>query len=380
MSAEVSTIEGVAEKPTLRQRLAGFRESYPHFFLLGLLAGFMLVLAVVPYQWVAGPWLSAGEDVPYLLQYFRMGTTTWFVLTVSGMAMGLLIFIMSSGMTLTFGLMSVLNLGHGGFISFGAFCGATVVVALSSWGASGNLFLTIGVLVLAFFYAMIITGALGVFFERVVIKPVYGDHLKQILVTIGGAIILMEMIHVIWGASDVPVPRPQLLRGAVIIDQAIPLIGGAAIEIYRLMAVVVGLILYALMVLTIQRTKVGVLIRAGVESREMVEVQGYRINLLFLAVFVAGSALAGLGGAMWGMYEQIVNAHMGEHLMIMVIVVIILGGLGSITGCFYGAILVGLINLYVGYLEPRLAGIATVGLMVAVLMWRPQGLIPVLRH
>ncbi len=378
MSADISTLNG--SSGGLRQRFADFRETYPHFFVLGLMVGLMLILAVVPYRTIAGPWLEAGEDVPALLQFFRMGFTTWFTLTVSGVAMGLMIFIMSSGMTLTFGLMSVLNLGHGGFISFGAFLGATVVAYLSHWGGSGSLLLTTGVLIAAFFYAMIITGAMGIFFERVVIRPVYGDHLKQILVTIGGAIILMELIHVIWGPTDLPVPRPDLLRGAVIFHEGVPLIGGAAIEIYRLMAVIVGLILYGLMLLTINKTKVGVLIRAGVESTEMVEVQGYRIRLLFLAVFVAGSALAGLGGAMWGMYEQIVNAHMGEHLMIMVIVVIITGGLGSITGCFYAAILVGLINLYVGYLEPRLAGIATVGLMVAVLMWRPQGLIPVLRH
>ncbi|MDN3517088.1 branched-chain amino acid ABC transporter permease [Aquisalimonas lutea] len=380
MTADTSTATDPAAGRGLRRRLSAFREGYPHFFLLGLLAGVTLLLAVVPYGIIAAPWQDAAGEAPRLVRLFRMDIQTWFTLTVSGMAMGLLIFIMSSGMTLTFGLMNVLNLAHGGFISFGAFCGATVVAALSGWGGSGSLVLTAGLLLLAFVYAMVVTGALGVFFERVVIRPVYGNHLKQILVTIGGSIILVQLIQVIWGSTDIPVSRPELLRGAVIINEGVPLIGGAAIEIYRLMAVVVGLILYGVMQLIINRTKIGVLIRAGVENTEMVEIHGYRIRMLFLAVFVAGSALAGLGGAMWGMYEQIVNAHMGEHLMIMVIVVIILGGLGSVTGCFYGAILVGLINLYVGYLEPRLAGVATVGLMVAVLMWRPQGLIPVLRH
>lgn len=380
MTAESSTATDPAAGRGLRQRLSAFREDYPHFFLLGLLVGATLLLAVVPYGIIAAPWQETAGEAPRLVRLFRMDIQTWFTLTVSGMAMGLLIFIMSSGMTLTFGLMNVLNLAHGGFISFGAFCGATVVAALSGWGGSGSLFLTTGLLLLAFVYAMVVTGALGVFFERVVIRPVYGDHLKQILVTIGGSIILVQIIQVIWGSTDIPVSRPELLRGAVIIKEGVPLIGGAAIETYRLMAVIVGLALYALMQLIINRTKIGVLIRAGVENTEMVEIHGYRIRMLFLAVFVAGSALAGLGGAMWGMYEQIVNAHMGEHLMIMVIVVIILGGLGSVTGCFYAAILVGLINLYVGYLEPRLAGVATVGLMVAVLMWRPQGLIPVLRH
>src|SRR5699024_5304993 len=130
---------------------------------------------------------------------------------------------------------------------------------------------------------------------------------------------------------------------------------GIALQKYRLIAVVLGLLVYALMLWVIDRTRVGILVRAGVENREMVEVHGYRIRLLFLGVFIAGSALAGLGGAMWAMYREIINADMGDQLMIWVIVVIILGGLGSVRGCFYGSILVGLINLSVGYLEPRLA-------------------------
>ena len=163
------------------------------------------------------------------------------------------------------------------------------------------------------------------------------------------------------------------------VPEALPLIGGIVLEKYRLVAVVLGLAIYAGMLWIIDRTRIGILIRAGVESREMVEIQGYRIHLLFLGVFIAGSALAGLGGVMWGMYKELLTPHMGDEMMISVIVVIILGGLGSIRGCFYGALLVGLINLYIGFVEPRLAAVATVGLMVAVLMWRPQGLIPVIR-
>ncbi|MCH8505963.1 MAG: branched-chain amino acid ABC transporter permease, partial [Ectothiorhodospiraceae bacterium] len=258
--------------------------------------------------------------------------------------------------------------------------GATVVVFwMGGHAGSGTLGMTLIALLAAFIFAMAVAGSLGLLFERFVIRPVYGDHLKQILVTVGGAIIIMEMIHVIWGPNEIPVPRPDLLRGAMILDDTVPLIGGVAVETYRLAAVLLGLAVYAAMVWVIERTKAGILIRAGVENTEMVEVLGYRIKLLFLGVFVAGSALAGLGGAMWSMYQEIITAHMGETLMISVIVVIILGGLGSIKGCFYGAILVGLINLYIGYLAPTFAAIATVGLMVGILLWRPQGLIPVIK-
>ncbi|MBE0506656.1 MAG: branched-chain amino acid ABC transporter permease [Marinospirillum sp.] len=335
------------------KRLKHFSQQQPHLLLLGLMLFASLLM---------------------------INTTTWLTLTLSGLAMGAMLFLMASGMTLTFGLMSVLNLAHGAFISLGAFIGATVLTVwmtdqsgANTWAA--NLMAVIPALLLAF----LVAGMIGWIFEVLAIKPVYGDHLKQILMTVGGSIILIQLIEVVWGANEIPVPRPASLRGALILPEMIPIVGGLVLEKYRLMALGLGLAVYAAMLWIIDRTRLGILIRAGVESREMVEIQGYRIGFLFLGVFIAGSALAGLGGAMWAMYREIITAHMGEELMISVIVIIILGGLGSIRGCFYGALLVGLINLYVGYLEPRLAAVATVGLMVAVLMWRPQGLIPVIK-
>jgi len=335
-----------ARKRSPWQALRGMSADRPHVFLLLLVT--LLPLALMPWS-------------------------TWLVLTLSGMAMGAMLFLMASGMSLTFGLMSVLNLAHGAFISVGAFVGASLLIyGLSEWSHSPSLWVNLAAVLPAFALAALVAALLGVVFERVVIRPVYGDHLKQILVTVGGAIVIFQLIEVIWGPREIPVPRPEALRGAL-------LIGGIALEKYRVAAVVLGLALYALLLWVIERTRLGILIRAGVESREMVEIHGYRIGLLFLAVFAAGSALAGMGGAMWGLYREIITPHMGDELMISVIVVIILGGLGSVRGCFYGAMLVGLVNLYVGYLEPRLAAVATVGLMVAVLMWRPQGLIPVIK-
>lgn len=314
--------------------------------------------------------------IPLLL----MSPAIWLMLTISGLAMGAMLFLMASGMTLTFGLMSVLNLAHGAFISLGAFVGAMVLTFwFGDYTGSASLGVNLVAVIPALLMAMVIAGLVGWVFEVLVIKPVYGDHLKQILVTVGGSIVLMQLIEVVWGANEIPVPRPGAFRGAFVMPEAIPLVGGIVLEKYRLMALGLGLAVYGAMLWVIDKTRLGILIRAGVENREMVEFHGYRVGLLFLGVFVVGSALAGLGGAMWAMYREIITAHMGEELMISVIVIIILGGLGSVRGCFYGAILVGLVNLYVGYLEPRLAAVATVTLMVGVLMWRPQGLIPVMK-
>src|SRR2546427_7063977 len=152
--------------------------------------------------------------------------------------------------------------------------------------------------------AMALAGALGWFFERVVVRPVYGDHLKQILVTTGGLIVCEQLIHVVWGPDLIPLPRPATLTGSF-------LLGDAAIERYRMLAVVVGLVVFGAMWLVLNRTKLGLLIRAGVENIEMVESLGYRIRRLFVAVFVAGSALAGLGGVMWAMYQESLTAAMG---------------------------------------------------------------------
>jgi hypothetical protein len=153
------------------------------------------------------------------------------------------------------------------------------------------------VLGLAVTVAMVVTALIGWAFERIIIMPVYGQHLKQILITMGGMIVAEQLINVIWGAEQIPLPLPTTLRGAIFL-------GDAAIEKYRLLAVVVGLVVFAVMFLVLNRTKIGLLIRAGVENGEMVEAMGYRIRRLFVGVFAAGSALAGLGGVMWGLYKE----------------------------------------------------------------------------
>ena len=295
---------------------------------------------------------------------------TWITLTVAGLAMGMMIFMMASGLTLVFGLMDVMNFAHGAFISVGAYAGASVLLAMKPAMQAQSLGANLSAIVPGVLAAMALAGALGWFFERVVVRPVYGDHLKQILVTTGGLIVCEQLIHVVWGPDLIPLPRPATFTGSF-------LIGDAAIERYRMLAVVIGLAVFGAMWLVLNRTKLGLLIRAGVENIEMVESLGYRIRRLFVAVFVAGSALAGLGGVMWAMYQESLTAGMGMQVMVVIFIVIIIGGLGSVGGCFVGALLVGLIANYIGYVAPKLALGSNILLMVLILLWRPRGLYPV---
>ncbi len=306
-----------------------------------------------------------------LLALPLMGSpSTWFTLTVAGLAMGLIIFIIASGLTLVFGLMDVLNFGHGVFIATGAFVAVSTMTHLDAWSGSESFALNLAAIGAAMVMAMLVAGAVGLVFERLAVQPVYGQHLKQILITMGAAIIGEELIKVVWGPEQRPLPLPPSLRGSFVF-------GDAAVEKYRVLAVVVGLLVLALLLFTLNRTKIGLLIRAGVQDREMVESLGYRIRRLFVGVFVAGSALAGLGGVLWGLYQQMVTPQIGAQVNVLIFIVIIIGGLGSTLGCFVGALLVGLMANYTGFLAPKVALFSNIGLMVLILLWRPRGLYPV---
>lgn len=308
-----------------------------------------------------------------ILGFVAIGApSSWLTLTVSGLAMGMMIFIMASGLTLVFGLMDVINFGHGAFVSVGAFVGVSVLIALGSWTGAASLLLNISAIFLAVVAAMAVTGAMGWGFERIIVKPVYGAHLKQILVTVGGLIVIEQLIHVVWGPDEIFINRPEMLKGAITF-------AGAAMEKYRLLAVGIGLVLFIAMRLIMRRTKIGLIVRAGVENGPMVEALGYRLRMVFVGVFIAGSALAGLGGVMWGLYQEVITAGMGERMMVLVFIVAIIGGLGSVEGAFIGALLVGLLQNYVAFLEPKLALVSNIALMTAILMWRPQGMLPVVK-
>ena len=306
-----------------------------------------------------------------LLALPLVGTaSTWLTLTIAGLAMGMIIFIIASGLTLVFGLMDVLNFGHGVFIALGAYVATTVLGGMQDWTSVDSLGRNLVALLPALLLAMLAAGALGVVFERFIVRPVYGQHLKQILITMGGMIIGEELIKVVWGPQQIPLLPPAALQGTVFWL-------GASIEKYRLLAVAIGMVVFLALAWTLSRTKIGLLIRAGVQDREMVESLGYRIRRLFIGVFVVGSALAGLGGVMWGMFQQSVVPQIGAQVNVLIFIVIIIGGLGSTGGALIGALMVGLMANYSGFLAPKVALFSNILLMVGVLLWRPQGVYPV---
>ncbi|MBC7610851.1 MAG: branched-chain amino acid ABC transporter permease [Polaromonas sp.] len=314
--------------------------------------------------------LALAPALALLVMPFMGSTSTWLTLTVAGLAMGMIIFIIASGLTLVFGLMDVLNFGHGVFIALGAFVATSVLGAMGNWTGSPELWRNLVAVFLAMLVAMAVAGAVGLAFERLIVRPVYGQHLKQILITMGGMIIGEELIKVIWGAGQIALPLPEAMRGAL-------LVGDAAIEKYRLIAVAVGVLVFGVLAWILGRTKIGLLIRAGVQDREMVEAMGYRIRHLFIGVFVVGSALAGLGGVMWGLFQQNVIPQMGAQVNVLIFIVIIIGGLGSTGGALIGALLVGLMANYTGFLFPKAALFSNIAVMVGVLLWRPQGVYPI---
>jgi branched-chain amino acid transport system permease protein len=299
-----------------------------------------------------------------------MDGRTYLTLTVAGIAMGMLIFLVAAGLTLIFGLMDVLNFAHGALFSWGAYLGFSVVVFANGrwgWADSPSVLVNALLLLLAVGVAMLAAAALGVALERAIVRPVYGKHMFQILITLGATIVMEEAIRIAWGPNDQVMPVPLTFQGswdvADIIILRVPVV-----------AIAVGTAVYAATMLVLTRTRVGLIVRAGVENGEMVQALGHDIYRYFTGVFAAGSALAAAGGLMWAMFSQSVRPTMGGEQLIFAFVVVIIGGLGSVTGSLVGALLVGLSYNYVAFLLPKAAIGVTMALMVVILLLRPTGL------
>lgn len=294
----------------------------------------------------------------------------YLTLTVAGLAMGMLIFLVASGLTLIFGLMDVLNFAHGALFSWGAYIGFTAVLTLNrhlAWADSPSPGLNALLLLIAIVVAMLVAVVLGVILERVIVRRVYGKHMFQILITLGATIVLEEFIRILWGPNDQVMPIPLAFRGSWDIADVIVLR-------FPIVAILLGIVVYGGLVVLLSRTRIGLIVRAGVENREMVQAMGHNIYRYFTGVFAAGSALAALGGFMWAIFSQSVRPAMGGEHLIFAFIVVIIGGLGSVTGSVIGALLVGLAYNYVAFLVPKAAIGVNMALMVLILLLRPTGL------
>jgi branched-chain amino acid transport system permease protein len=311
----------------------------------------------------------AGAIIFFMVPLLGMSGKTYLTLTIAGLAMGMLLFLVASGVSIIFGLMDVLNFAHGALFAWGAYVGFSVFKLLRNWVEAPSVLENFGVFFVAILAAMVAVAVLGVILERVLVRRVYGNHLFQILITFGATIVLVELIRVVWGPNDEVMTVPLTFQGNWDVFDVI-------IQRYRLICIIIGIILYAVIQLILKKTKLGTIVRAGVENREMVQAMGHNIFLLFTGVFAAGAGLAALGGLAMSIFSLQVYPDMGSTYLLFAFIVVIIGGLGSVTGSLVGALIVGLSYNYVAYLIPWAAAGVNILIMILILLIRPTGLFP----
>ena len=309
----------------------------------------------------------AGAGILFLLPLLEIQPKTYLTLTIAGLAMGMLLFLVASGVSIIFGLMDVLNFAHGALFAWGAYVGFSVFQLLMKWVEADSVLKNVAVFLLAMAAAMVAVAVLGIILERVIVRRVYGNHLFQILITFGATIVLVELIRVFWGPNDEVTTVPLTFSGNWDIMDVI-------VSRYRIICIVMGTIVYGLIQLILKKTKLGTIVRAGVEDRDMVQAMGHNIYLLFTGVFAVGAGLAALGGVAMSIFSLQVYPDMGGTYLLFAFIVVIIGGLGSVTGSLVGALIVGLSYNYVAYLVPWAAAGAYVLIMIIILLIRPTGL------
>jgi branched-chain amino acid transport system permease protein len=309
----------------------------------------------------------AGVLLLILLPLLGMTTKIYLTLTIAGLAMGMLLFLIASGVSIIFGLMDVLNFAHGALFAWGAYVGFSVFGRLRSWLEADSVLQNFAVFFVAILAAMVAVAGLGIILERFIIRRVYGNHLFQILITFGVTIVLVELIRVFWGPNDEIMIVPKTFRGNWDIFDII-------IAKYRIVCIFIGIAVYTVIQLILKKTKLGTIVRAGVENLEMVQAMGHNIYLLFTGVFAVGAGLAALGGLAMSIFSLQVYPDMGSTYLLFAFIIVIIGGLGSVTGSLVGALIVGLSYNYVAYLVPWAAAGVNIVIMIIVLLIRPTGL------
>ncbi|MBS1269305.1 MAG: High-affinity branched-chain amino acid transport system permease protein LivH [Gammaproteobacteria bacterium] len=284
-----------------------------------------------------------------------MDFSSFLIQALNSVQYGFLLFLVASGLTLIFGIMGIINLAHGAFYMLGAY--------LAFWLAG----LT-GSLLAAVLLGVPLMILIGIAIERSAISFLYErDHLYQVLLTYGLILILNETQLILWGTGFYSVPIPEMFRGSI------PLTENQVYPVYRLFISAVCLGVALGLYLMIQKTQLGMTIRAGASSREMTEALGINIARVFAIVFALGAALAGFSG-MIGAPLSSVYPGMGDQILIISFVVVVIGGIGSVKGAFVGAMLIGLADTFGKVLLPEVASIVIYAVMALVLLWRPRGL------
>lgn len=282
------------------------------------------------------------------------GMSFFIMQLLNGLAFSLLLFIVAAGLSLIFGMMDVINLSHGAFYMIGAYIGLSVLQITDSF-------------LLALIIAPLLVGLIGVIIETVFLRPVYKrGHLYQVLLTFGFAYIFMDMAKWIWGTAVHSITPPPVLVGSV------EILGGMFPK-YRLFVIAFGLIVALVLWLIVEKTRLGAIVRAGVDDKEMVSGLGIDIDLTFKAVFATGAALAGLSGVVAGAVLSVYPG-MDFDILILALIVVVVGGMGTLAGAFWGSMVIGQADTFGKVLFPDYALLFIFGVMAAVLVFKPSGL------
>ena len=293
-----------------------------------------------------------------------MDLATFCIQLLNAVQYGLLLFLVAGGLTLIFGIMGIINLAHGSFYMVGAYL---------AWSLSMHF----GSLWLAIPAGIVLSVLLGMALEWLLIRRLYRlGHLQQVLLTYGLILIVEELRSIVWGDEVHSVPMPELLSASI------PLTDTLSYPVYRLWISAVCVVFALLLYVLIQRTRLGMMIRAGASNREMAQSLGIDIDLLYRFVFALGVALAALAGMIAAPVSSVFPG-MGNQVLIICFVVVVIGGIGSVKGALVGALLIGLVDTFGKVIElkiggiqllPQLAGMSVYLLMAVVLLWRPAGL------
>ncbi|MCX7310809.1 MAG: branched-chain amino acid ABC transporter permease [Alphaproteobacteria bacterium] len=277
----------------------------------------------------------------------------WIIQTLNSVAFGGLLFLLSSGFSLIFGLMRIPNLAHGAFFMLGAYFGYSLLARGGNFGLVARA-------------AGLGVGLLGIALERLVLRQISGNEQGQVLVTLGVSFIIADICLLAWTGDPMPLPAPLELRRPLFI-------AGYAFPTYRLVVLAIALVAAVGLYFLMERTRIGAMIRAGVDDMEMARGVGIPVSRLFTLVFLLGSALAGIGGVLGG---PILNAYPGldADMLPLALIVVILGGAGSLLGAFVGSFAVGFLYNFGIALVPDLAYFVLFLPMVLVLVFLPQGL------
>jgi branched-chain amino acid transport system permease protein len=279
----------------------------------------------------------------------------FFIQVLNGVQYGLLLFLIASGLTLVFGILQIINLAHGSFFMVGAYVAFWLVGRTDNFGIALLLGLPLAVL-------------LGFLVERLMIRFLYArDHLTQVLLTYGLILIFNELQSILFGNDVYGVDVPKMFAASIRLTDTL------SYPVYRLVVSAVCLLLVGIMVFVIQKTKLGMYIRAGAVNREMVQLLGVDTRKLSAFVFAAGAGLAAFAGMISAPLSSIYPG-IGENVLIVCFVIVVIGGIGSIKGAFIAAILVGLADTFGKVLVPEFASVAIYAFMAVILLWRPQGL------